>query len=522
MANIKERMASVEGMLSGTEERLNTPLNKVPQSQPNTVVYPSPCKDSYVGTRVMKGGTQVPSKEPTIKGVMDALMGCSNVKVDPIDDRIDSSSMIDLCPSNVDTYALNASSLFCNDFVDQSVCECSSLVEGSCSVIKEPQISGTNDNVDQLNGSESLSISFVEDTIACFSHRDLVLENASKDDITCLAFPFDPSTELTCRICVGMFGRNGKHMGIDIVNSFPYEVKRFLRFYHPLEETTLCVGKDSFLDPFSISYLEHDLVECASHGDKRYFPREGKVCTFLYYLFSYDEISCWIRSAFHEDEGILVVYTCWYYPVLWTLYPFDPGECMKDKLLDDDLYGFASSGINWENESLIDSMLCNPFPFDLGVAIQCAECGSNTIYHLHDSSMVLLLDTMCLNELSSALDGVLTWVNTTYAFTVLLLFDIREALCLFGYWSGHMSANGENSCQVGHPAGGAFHRDDIDDVNSVNNPAHMGEMGAICMPQAVGNAMFKVTSAKLQLIHSRGLFGGLEHEDPQEHIRSFV
>uniref|UniRef100_M1DUX7 Histidine-rich glycoprotein n=1 Tax=Solanum tuberosum TaxID=4113 RepID=M1DUX7_SOLTU len=131
------------------------------------------------GTSMKNGGTQVPTKEPTLEGVMDALMGCSNIQgkedlscgrqgtianlntftianeqsnvdtlVDPIDDRIDSSSKIDLCPLSVDTYALNASSLFCNDCVDQHVSECSSLVEGSFNVIKKTQFGGTNDNVD--------------------------------------------------------------------------------------------------------------------------------------------------------------------------------------------------------------------------------------------------------------------------------------------------------------------------------------------------------------------------------------
>jgi len=47
-------------------------------------------------------------------------------------------------------------------------------------------------------------------------------------------------------------------------------------------------------------------------------------------------------------------------------------------------------------------------------------------------------------------------------------------------------------------------------------------MGAIFMPHTDENAMFEVTSATLQLMHSRGLFRGLEHEDPHEHIRSFV
>ncbi|KAH0706417.1 hypothetical protein KY285_010919 [Solanum tuberosum] len=125
---------------------------------------------------------------------------------------------------------------------------------------------------------------------------------------------------------------------------------------------------------------------------------------------------------------------------------------------------YVSSGINWANESLLDSMLCDPFPFDHSVDFKCVECSSNTVCHSYDSSLVLLLDPMCLNEvclpiwvgntyvrepapelgiltllkLSSALNGVLTCVNTTYALalryeSVLLMLDIREALCLFGY-----------------------------------------------------------------------------------------
>ncbi|WMV50171.1 hypothetical protein MTR67_043556, partial [Solanum verrucosum] len=60
---------------------------------------------------------------------------------DPIDDRIDSSSKIDLCPFSVDTCALNDSSLSCDNCVDQPVYECGSLVEGSCNMIKTPQAS---------------------------------------------------------------------------------------------------------------------------------------------------------------------------------------------------------------------------------------------------------------------------------------------------------------------------------------------------------------------------------------------
>ncbi|KAH0700761.1 hypothetical protein KY290_015652 [Solanum tuberosum] len=112
----------------------------LPQSQSNIYVRPSLVKDSYVGTSMMNGGTQVPNKESTIEGVMDALMGCPNIQVDPIDDRIDSSSKIDLCPPSVDTCALNDSSLSCDNCVDQPVYECGSLVEGSCNMIKKPHV----------------------------------------------------------------------------------------------------------------------------------------------------------------------------------------------------------------------------------------------------------------------------------------------------------------------------------------------------------------------------------------------
>lgn len=75
--------------------------------------------------------------------VDNVLIESLDTLVDPIDDRIDSSSKIDLCPPSIDNYSLNASSLFCNDCVDQHVSECSSLVKGPCDVVKKPQLSGT-------------------------------------------------------------------------------------------------------------------------------------------------------------------------------------------------------------------------------------------------------------------------------------------------------------------------------------------------------------------------------------------
>lgn len=68
----------------------------------------------------------------------------------------------------------------------------------------------------------------------------------------------------------------------------------------------------------------------------------------------------------------------------------------------------------------------------------------------------------------------------------------------------------------------AGHRDDIDDVNSVYNPSHAGETGAVCIPQAEGNAVFEVTSTTLHLLQILGLYGGLAHEDLHELVKSFT
>ena len=47
-------------------------------------------------------------------------------------------------------------------------------------------------------------------------------------------------------------------------------------------------------------------------------------------------------------------------------------------------------------------------------------------------------------------------------------------------------------------------------------------MGAICIPQADGNEIFEVTGTTLHIMEMRGLYGGLDHEDPHEHVRNFI
>uniref|UniRef100_M1DXZ0 Uncharacterized protein n=1 Tax=Solanum tuberosum TaxID=4113 RepID=M1DXZ0_SOLTU len=89
---------------------------------------------------------------------------------------------------------------------------------------------------------------------------------------------------------------------------------------------------------------------------------------------------------------------------------------------------------------------------------------------------------------------------------------VLAALCT--YWLNYLEVNMSDEEMNDSQAG---HRDDIDDINSVNNPDQSGVRGAICIPQTDGNVMFEVTSTNLHLLQMRGLYGGLDHEGPHEH-----
>uniref|UniRef100_M1DP86 Gag-pol protein n=1 Tax=Solanum tuberosum TaxID=4113 RepID=M1DP86_SOLTU len=388
--------------------------------------------------------TQWKVNRPVVAGPIELDEFKGDFLVDSIDDRIDSSSKIDLCPPSVDTYALNTSSLFCNNCVDQPVydeitpsdvpsgvnleniividsytcysnplwCEAFSPRDGNLFLKDESTLVGMEGGeekggvcfpitsyswcVSLLNGMTSafepirshthvntleeidLRDTFlyylltyddahaVEWSMLLGGMSDHLINGGALDPSSWKTIPLDLGIELRCGIHVGMPGQNGRHKVGDIVDSFPYTGKLFLRFCHPLEKPTLCVGKDSFLDPFSISYPKRDLVECASHGGRRYLPREGLDSRTQSYLLAYGDTHTCVGS-------------------------------ISD----------VSSCINRENESLLDSMLGNPFPFDPDVNFMYAKCGSNTVCPLHDSSLVLLLHPMCLNEVGRRVDLVL-------------------------------------------------------------------------------------------------------------------
>uniref|UniRef100_M1D8P3 Uncharacterized protein n=1 Tax=Solanum tuberosum TaxID=4113 RepID=M1D8P3_SOLTU len=210
--------------------------------------------------------------------------------VDPIDDQIDSSSKIDLCPPSLDTYALNASSVFCNDCVDQPVCECSSLVEGSCNVIKEPQFGGNDKNVDHFIRSDSLSMFFVADPIACFAHRDHVLEDV---EIT----PSDVPSRVNHESSIVLDNYTYYNNPLWCEDFPPKDGNLFLE-----DESTL-VGKDydeeksdvCFPIPFSswcvpiINGMTPEFESISSNTHENTLEEVELRDTLLYYLFTYDD-----------------------------------------------------------------------------------------------------------------------------------------------------------------------------------------------------------------------------------------
>ncbi|KAH0709420.1 hypothetical protein KY284_010847 [Solanum tuberosum] len=195
-----------------------------------------------------------------------------HTQVDPIDDQINSSSKINLCPPSVDTCALNASSLSSDIGVDKIVCN-------------NPLF-----DVDITNDGEMHSVVSWQDRIVIPLEGYQVIENTlwytdtlSKDGTLVLE---DDSTYIG-----GVSGQ---------------------------KEEDVC-------SPMSLSFLcdlilYQGLNACGSKCDSicGHILDEVHLCnTFLYYLFAYDDVHTFEWSMILDDKSVNRVKKCVLDPCSW-------------------------------------------------------------------------------------------------------------------------------------------------------------------------------------------------------------
>ncbi|KAH0717140.1 hypothetical protein KY285_013171 [Solanum tuberosum] len=325
IANMKERMASVEGRL-GMKERVNIPSNGVPQSQPNTVVYPSLCKDSYVGTSVMKGGTRVPNQEPTTKGVTDAFVGCSSIqgKKDPSCGRQGTIATLDTF-TIANEQSVNVSLSICEPIASLP-CADNVLVK-SVDTLVDP----IDDQIDSSNNEITPS-----DVPSGVSHESSIV----LDNYTCYYNPL---------WCETFPPKDGNLFLEDESTLVEEECDEECGICFPFTSSSGCVP--------IVNGMTHECESTSSHTHENTLEEVNLRDTFLYYLFTYDDAHAveWSmllggRSAHLINGGALK-------PVLLTFYPFDPDGCLKAfELVGISSFGWCSLVVEKN-----DHCPCSPF-----------------------------------------------------------------------------------------------------------------------------------------------------------------
>ncbi|PHT45841.1 hypothetical protein CQW23_14999 [Capsicum baccatum] len=146
--------------------------------------------DEHVTNKPLSVSSSLPTYEyiDSLPLVDDVHVMRVDTLVDRIDDRIDSSSKIDLCPPSVEAIVLNESTSLCENCVDQLVCKTCPPLENMCDVINESQVSEEFEDVGQGQRSEPVSLCCCKDSNVCLAHRvNHVLDISLKND-----FAFTP------------------------------------------------------------------------------------------------------------------------------------------------------------------------------------------------------------------------------------------------------------------------------------------------------------------------------------------
>ncbi|WMV14249.1 hypothetical protein MTR67_007634 [Solanum verrucosum] len=251
------------------------------------------------------------------------------IKVDPFDDRFDSSSKVNLCLPSVGTCSLNEGTLSCDESDATLVDPIDVQVDSSRKINLCPPSVGINDLNESLDHS----------TISCFTHVNFEVECLLKDNLL-----FDDD------------------MTLEIVHSeMPYNVgsvvtlSGYQLFENPLwcddtlskdgnlfyEDDSTFIGEVSVKmkwDAYVLNVTSSLCVpilhmNCASLVYKVEAKLgnnliEVHLCdTFLYYLFAYDDVSTFewstmimeYKGANRVNKGVLD-------PCSWISFPFDPGN----------------------------------------------------------------------------------------------------------------------------------------------------------------------------------------------------
>ncbi|KAH0743239.1 hypothetical protein KY290_031232 [Solanum tuberosum] len=249
--------------------------------------------------------------------------------VDPFDDRIDSSTKVNLCPPSVGTCSLNEGTLSCDESDATLVDPFDDQVDSSRKINLCPPSVGINDLNESLDHS----------TISCFSHLNLEVECLLKDN---LLFDDDMTLE-------------------SVHSEMPYNVgsvatlSDYQLFENPLwcddtlpkDGNLFCEDDSTFIGEGSVKMKGDAYVlnvtsslcfpilhmNCASLVYKVEAKlgnnlMEVHLCdTFLYYLFAYDDVSTFEWSTMIlEDKGANRVNKGVLDPCSWISFPFDPGN----------------------------------------------------------------------------------------------------------------------------------------------------------------------------------------------------